>query len=48
MYGFFNDEEKIYLILEYSPGGELYKDLKASPNGHFSEEKAARYISQVI
>ena len=41
MYGFFNDEEKIYLILEYSPGGELYKDLKASPNGHFSEAKAA-------
>jgi hypothetical protein len=28
MYGFFWDEKKIYLILEYAPGGELYKDLK--------------------
>ena len=48
MYGFFNDEEKIYLILEYSPGGELYKDLKDSPNGRYGEEKAANYITQVI
>lgn len=48
MYGFFNDEEKIYLILEYSPGGELYKDLKDSPNGRYGEEKAANYIAQVI
>jgi serine/threonine protein kinase len=28
MYGFFWDEKKIYLILEYAPGGELYKELK--------------------
>lgn len=27
MYGFFWDLKKIYLILEYAPGGELYKDL---------------------
>jgi len=31
LYGFFHDEEKIYLILEYIPGGELYKDLMAMP-----------------
>lgn len=30
MYGFFWDERKIYLILEYAPGGELYKELKRS------------------
>lgn len=29
MYGFFWDLKKIYLILEYAPGGELYKDLQA-------------------
>ena len=29
LYGFFYDEDKIYLILEYCPDGELYKDLKA-------------------
>jgi hypothetical protein len=28
MYGFFWDDKKIYIILEYAPGGELYKDLK--------------------
>ena len=27
MYGFFADERKIYMILEYAPGGELFKDL---------------------
>jgi serine/threonine protein kinase len=27
MYGFFYDADKIYLILEYTPGGELYKEL---------------------
>ena len=46
MYGFFNDAEKIYLILEYSPGGELYKELKEK--GKFEEARAARYIIQVI
>ena len=45
MFGFFDDEEKIYLILEYSPGGELYKDLKDSPNGRYEEAKAAAYIT---
>jgi len=29
MYGFFWDMKKIYLILEYAPGGELYKDLQS-------------------
>ena len=32
MYGFFWDDKKIYLILEYAPGGELYKDLKKQPH----------------
>lgn len=27
MYGYFYDEKKIYLILEFAPGGELYKEL---------------------
>ena len=26
-YDFFYDERKIYLVLEYAPGGELYKEL---------------------
>ena len=28
LYGFFQDEEQFYLILEYAPSGELYKKLK--------------------
>ena len=45
MYGYFYDAKRIYLILEYSPGGELYKRMTAK--GHFSEEVAARYISDL-
>ena len=46
MYGYFHDEDKIYLILEYAPGGELYKTL--TEIGKFSEKVAANYISQLI
>lgn len=42
LYGFFYDATRIYLILEYAPGGELYKKLKAS-GGTFDEPHAARY-----
>jgi len=45
MYGYFYDNKNIYLILEYSPGGELYKKLTA--RGKFSERTAARFISDL-
>lgn len=45
MYGYFYDSKRIYLILEYSPGGELYKKLTAK--GRFSERTSARYISDL-
>jgi serine/threonine protein kinase len=47
MYGFFWDEKKIYLILEYAPGGELYKDLKKQPNQRYAEPSAADFINQM-
>jgi len=31
LYGFFHDDDNIYLILEYAKGGELYKELKKRP-----------------
>jgi aurora kinase len=45
MYGYFYDAKRIYLILEYSPRGELYKRLTAK--GTFSEKVSARYISDL-
>ena len=48
LYGFFWDEKKIYLILEFATGGEVYQELLKSPNKRFSEPKAAEYIFQVI
>ena len=44
LYGYFDDEEKIYLILEYAAWGELYSSLKKQPNQHFDEHTAANYI----
>lgn len=46
MYGFFHDNRKIYYILEYASGGELYKAMKKL--GRFPEVESSRYISQMI
>jgi serine/threonine protein kinase len=48
MYGHFADDERIYLILEIAPGGEVYKNLKRQPGSRFSEARAARYVLQVV
>jgi len=45
LYGYFWDDKRVYLILEYAPRGELYKDLKR--RGRFSERKAASYVLQL-
>jgi aurora kinase, other len=45
MYGYFYDETRIYLILEYSAGGELYKKLVRHKT--FPERLAARYITEL-
>ncbi|CAM9743020.1 unnamed protein product [Ectocarpus sp. 4 AP-2014] len=44
LFGYFYDEKRIYLILEFAPGGELYKTLQ---KGRFSEAKGARYVLDV-
>ena len=46
-YGYFWGAEKIYLILEFAPSGEVFEELQKSPLRRFSEEKAADYIWQV-
>ncbi|KAJ7226144.1 kinase-like protein [Mycena pura] len=45
LYGFFHDEKRIFLMLEFAGKGELYKQL--SKFGRFSEKRCARYIDQM-
>ena len=45
MFGYMFDEKRIYIILEFAPGGELYKVLTA--RGHFSEATTAKYINDL-
>lgn len=39
MYGYFWDDDTIFLVLEYAPRGELYKCLQKA--GRFDDQKAA-------
>lgn len=45
LYGYFHDETRVYLILEYAPKGELYKEL--TKEKMFDDKKSATYIHQV-
>lgn len=44
---YFHDEKKIYLVLEFAAGGELYKELKRQPGERFNQHLSAKYIYQV-
>ncbi|EGR34166.1 protein kinase domain protein [Ichthyophthirius multifiliis] len=48
LYGFFADEEAIYLIQELGHGKELFADLKSQPNKRFKEPITANFIRQII
>ncbi|KNC73148.1 AUR protein kinase, partial [Sphaeroforma arctica JP610] len=45
LYGYFYDKTKVYLILEYAPKGELYKELTRLKK--FTEAKTAAYVCQL-
>ncbi|KDQ11049.1 hypothetical protein BOTBODRAFT_177535 [Botryobasidium botryosum FD-172 SS1] len=45
LYGFFHDEKRIFLMLEFAGRGELYKQLHKQ--GRFTEKRSARYIAQM-
>jgi len=45
LYGYFFDENRVYLILEYAAKGELYKVLQHEQR--FSEERTSKYISML-
>ncbi|PKY24374.1 hypothetical protein RhiirB3_527155 [Rhizophagus irregularis] len=44
-YGYFHDKHRVFLVLEYTENGELYKHHQK--DGPFTEHKAASYISQI-
>ncbi|KIW23643.1 uncharacterized protein PV07_11827 [Cladophialophora immunda] len=46
LYYAFQDHEKLYLILEYASGGELFRHLELEK--FFSEEVAAFYIAEIV
>ncbi|XP_074273166.1 serine/threonine-protein kinase Aurora-3-like isoform X2 [Silene latifolia] len=45
LFGWFHDSDRIFLILEYAFGGELYKELRRS--GFLPENQAATYIASL-
>ncbi|XP_050228508.1 serine/threonine-protein kinase Aurora-3 [Mercurialis annua] len=45
LFGWFHDEERIFLILEYAEGGELYKKLKKKR--YLTEKESATYIASL-
>lgn len=45
LYGYFHDEKRIFLMLEFAGKGELYKQL--AKKGSFSESRSSRYIYQM-
>ncbi|XP_076381865.1 uncharacterized protein LOC117222909 [Megalopta genalis] len=47
MFGYFHDDKRVYLILEYAPNGELFKELNSQPEKHFDEIRTATYVSQL-
>jgi len=45
LFGYFHDSSRVYLILEYAPGGELYKVLQREKR--FPDDRSAKYIAQL-
>ena len=45
LYGYFHDDKRIFLMLEFAGKGELYKQL--SKYQRFSERRSSRYIDQM-
>jgi len=48
MNGWFTDEKRLYIIMEFWPEGELFTILQNQPMKRFDEPKASDYIRQII
>ena len=47
LFGYFWDDKRIYLILEFAPRGEMYKCLQKCSGQKFDEPRASKYIKQM-
>lgn len=47
-FGSFEDEKRFYLILEYTPDGDLYVNLKKQEKQKFKEKDASQIIFQLL
>ncbi|CAI2176132.1 1196_t:CDS:2, partial [Funneliformis geosporum] len=45
LYGYFQDEKRVVMVLEWAPFGTLYSQLKR--HKRFAEKQASRYIAQI-
>ncbi|KAJ8266227.1 hypothetical protein GJAV_G00128000 [Gymnothorax javanicus] len=44
-YNYFHDRSRVFLILEYAPRGEMYKELQR--NGRFDDQRTATYMEEL-
>lgn len=47
LYGYFHDNLRVYLILEYAPQGTLFKMLQSQPSKRLPEETSAWYVKSL-
>ncbi len=47
LFGYFYDDSRIYLILEYAGCGELFHELHHRCRSRFDERRAAKYVAQL-
>ena len=48
LYEVFEDDNNMYLVLEYCSGGELYDRLHAQDGHKYSEQQASRLVFQML
>ena len=44
----FHTPERLFMVMEFCPGGELFTTIKKQPNGHLTEDQVRFYASEVV
>uniref|UniRef100_A0A671YRN3 non-specific serine/threonine protein kinase n=1 Tax=Sparus aurata TaxID=8175 RepID=A0A671YRN3_SPAAU len=44
-YNYFHDQKRVFLVLEYAPRGEMYKELQRC--GRFDDQRTATYMEEI-